>query len=510
MPHLVSFCRSRTRIGWRTLSCLLLIANGATVPVSAQEGTADQNDEGLESRPNMILIMADDLGWGDPAYYGHSNLSTPALDRMAADGMRFDRFYAAAPVCSPTRASCLTGRHPYRQGIFFANSGHLLERERNLAEVLADAGYQTGHFGKWHLGTLTVDEKDSNRGGPDNRAHFAPPWEHGFQATFSTEAKVPTWDPLLRPKGVNRKNWWDAIGDDDEAVPYGTSYWINGEKCEEELRGDDSALIMDHAISFIDQAAANDAPFFTVIWFHTPHLPVVGGEPWTEQYADESDYAKHYKASVSAMDAQLDRLRERLEALGQSDSTLICFCSDNGPEGSASAPGSVGGLRGRKRSLYEGGIRVPGLMVWPGRIKAGSSTDLPASTSDYFLTLLDLASVEVPDDREIDGMSLATWIDELPENRDQPICFESRSQLAVIDDRFKLVLRGSDNGSGKVNVTPDGPTPDWDAFVLYDLDADPSESEPVHEEFPNEVKRLHDLLVKWRASCQQSRLGIEE
>ena len=149
-----------------TTAVLLLIATGPLIA----------------ARPNFVLVMSDDQGWGDTGYQGHPDLKTPHLDAMAADGIRFNRFYAGAPVCSPTRGSVLTGRHPYRYGVFFANTGHLLARELTIAEILKDSGYATGHFGKWHLGTLTKTGVDSNRGGERNQRHFSPPWNNGLKA----------------------------------------------------------------------------------------------------------------------------------------------------------------------------------------------------------------------------------------------------------------------------------------------------------------------------------------
>ena len=159
-----------------------------------------------DTPPNIILIMADDLGWGDTGFNGNKVIRTPHLDAMAADGMKFNRFYAAAPVCSPTRASCLTGRHPFRLGIPTANSGHMKTEELTLAELLKKKGYATGHFGKWHLGTLTTKVKDANRGGPRGAAHFSLPSANGFDVFFSTESKVPTWNPMLKPKGKEACN----------------------------------------------------------------------------------------------------------------------------------------------------------------------------------------------------------------------------------------------------------------------------------------------------------------
>ena len=224
------------------------------------------------SPPNVILVMADDLGWGDVGFNGNEIIETPHLDEMAAAGIQLNRFYAAAPVCSPTRGSCLTGRHPYRYGIFSANTGHMLPPEQTLAELLRDHGYATGHFGKWHLGTLTTTEQDANRGGPRGRQHFALPSEHGFDVFFSTESKVPTWDPMVRPRGITGRTWWDPATDPDQHTPYGTAYWSNAGRVTDNLSGDDSRIVMDRAIPFLHEAVSNKTPFFSVIWFHAPHL----------------------------------------------------------------------------------------------------------------------------------------------------------------------------------------------------------------------------------------------
>ncbi|MBV6653778.1 MAG: sulfatase-like hydrolase/transferase, partial [Mameliella sp.] len=191
-----------------TVLLVLLFGCNASVP-----------GEEVESGPaNIILLMADDLGWGDTGYNGHTVLKTPNLDSMAANGAVFNRFYAASPVCSLTRGSCLTGRHPNRYGILSANIGHLPEEEHTLAELLKAQGYRTGHFGKWHLGTLTTDTLDANRGGkPKYKDEFAPPWLHGFETCFSTESKVPTWNPMKTPEKDA-----DGVGAQGLGKPFGT------------------------------------------------------------------------------------------------------------------------------------------------------------------------------------------------------------------------------------------------------------------------------------------------
>lgn len=198
--------------------------------------------------PNIILIMADDLGWGDVGFNGNKVIKTPALDAMAKNGMVFNRFYAAAPVCSPTRGSCLTGRHPFRYGIFHANTGKMEAEELTLAEYLKEKGYSTGHFGKWHLGTLTNDIIDANRGGR-NPEHYSPPWDNGFDVCFSTESKVPTWDPMITPDSTA-----EDIGTRTPGTHFGTYYWSGpGEKVSDNLEGDDSRIIMDRVIPYIEQ-----------------------------------------------------------------------------------------------------------------------------------------------------------------------------------------------------------------------------------------------------------------
>ncbi|MCA9271088.1 MAG: sulfatase-like hydrolase/transferase, partial [Planctomycetales bacterium] len=252
--------------------------------------------------------MADDLGWGDVGFNGNQVIQTPSLDKLSHEGLRLTRFYSAAPVCSPTRGSCLTGRHPYRYGIFFANVGHMRQQELTLAELLREHGYATGHFGKWHLGTLTTEIADANRGGPKNKEHFSPPWENGFDTCFSTESKVPTWDPMRKPARGAGSAGWDALDDDAPSLPYGTRYWTNGKEVTDNLRGDDSRVVMDRALPFMQQAARAGKPFFAVIWFHAPHLPVVAGPEYAKIYAKHDSHRRNYFGCITALDEQVGRL----------------------------------------------------------------------------------------------------------------------------------------------------------------------------------------------------------
>ncbi|MBT6006770.1 MAG: sulfatase-like hydrolase/transferase, partial [Prolixibacteraceae bacterium] len=230
--------------------------------------------------PNIILIMCDDLGWGDTGFNGNEIIQTPNLDFLAGKGITFNRFYSASAVCSPTRGSCLTGRNPYRYGIPTANAGHMKIEEITLPELLKERGYSTGHFGKWHLGTLTTKVKDANRGKPGDSTNYSIPTMHGYDSYFVTESKIPTYDPMWKPKmfdtdkGEGLRYGWKAVQNKNDAEKYGTHYWKGVENAETtNMEGDNSKVVMDRVIPFIENSADNSNPFFSVIWFQTPHLP---------------------------------------------------------------------------------------------------------------------------------------------------------------------------------------------------------------------------------------------
>ena len=434
-------------------------------------------------RPNIVLMMADDLGWGDPSY-NNGWINTPTLDAMAAEGLRFDRFYSASAVCSPTRGSCLTGRHPARLGINNANNGRLEADETPLSEVLDGVGYATGHFGKWHLGTLTTQRKDSNRGNAGNTGVYSPPWQHGYDACFATEAKVPTFHPMRRT--VNGLPGPTSFADPNF---YGTYYWTSPDNpinwpnalegtpvdVTDNLSGDDSRVIMDRAIPFIQDAVAGDEPFFTVIWFHTPHKPLTDPEGISGVDSNEA-----YTDAIVNMDTQIARLRSELDALGVTDNTMFWFCSDNGPENGV---GSSGPFRERKRSLHEGGVRVPGILVWPDKITAPRASDFPAVTSDYYPTILDYLCIEVPNQKPLDGISLRSVIEDTATVREQPIGFNYTNSRSWVSHQYKLISKN--NGS---------------SFELYDLLGDASEQSNIAAANPEVAARMRHEFETWTAS----------
>jgi arylsulfatase A-like enzyme len=439
---------------------------------------------------NIILCMTDDQGYADAGFQGHPVLQTPQLDRLAASGMILTHFYAAAPVCSPTRASCLTGQHPDRHGIRFANTGHLPSDTLCLAEWLQARGYATGHFGKWHLGTLTRDLVDANRGGkPQHDAHYAPPWDHGFEVCFSTESKVPTADPMRHPQS---------------GEPYGTRYWTGpGQVATQNLEGDDSRVIMDRVLPFVRDSVAARRPFFAVIWFHSPHLPLVTTPELEAPYLGHP--ASKYYASLAGVDRQMGRLWDELEALDVDQDTLLWFCSDNGPErvrgddDTAAAEsfvghnlGSAAPFRGRKRTLYEGGIRSPAFVVWPGRVPAGSRASGLSVTSDYFPTLVQALQADSPLDQDgklirFDGVSILPMILGQTWQRPEPLHFASLKRYAMTDWPFKLVCN------------------DGRQDELYDLDADPGETTNLIQSKAGLAARMRLASFAWRRELSDSR-----
>ncbi len=424
------------------------------------------------ARPNIVLVMADDQGWGDTGYNGHRILRTPCLDEMARAGVRFDRFYSGAPVCSPTRGSCLTGRHPFRYGIFFANAGRagqpsqyaLPDREVTLAEVLGPLGYHTGHFGKWHLGDFEGPKKAS-------------PSDAGFQEWFSTVRKVPTVDPPS------------------------SEYWENGRPVTGPLSGDDSRIIMDRALPFIQSSAASQHPFLAVIWFHSPHVPVLATSEDRAPYSGHGEMQRHYWGAISALDRQVGRLRAELRRLGVAGNTMLWYASDNGPEGDQESPewpGTAGPLRGRKTSLFEGGVRVPGILEWPKRFPKPRALDAVCSTSDYFPTILDALGIRPGDRRTLDGVSLLPLLEGHVRERPAPLAFETTRitrgspRLALIENRYKLLTN--------LDGTKD---------LLFDIVSDPREKVDLAPRLPAETQRMRRTLAEWRDSCRRSLAGAE-
>ena len=424
-------------------------------------------------KPNIILIMADDLGYGDVGFNGNKVIKTTAMDKMAASGMTFSNFYAGGPVCSPTRGTVLTGRHYFRYGIFSANIGHMPKQEIVLPEILKEQGYTTGHFGKWHLGTL---HKEKSPKGPKRKPleNYSPPSFHSYDQSFVTESAVGTWNPTQGGRYVDNP------------------YYFNGVEETENLEGDDSRVIMDRVIPFIEGAAKEKKPFLSVIWFHTPHEPVIAGPEYKKMYSEYSEGKQDYYGCITAMDDQIGRLQAKLEQLDIDDNTIIWFCSDNGPEGKVQTDkraGSTGGLRGRKRSLYSGGVGVPSYVVWPGKVKAGSTSNFISGTLDYLPTIMDALNVKMPDDRPIDGTSLLPMIEGKMTERTKPLPFMHRGKATWIKGDLKFVTT-----SKKVTE-------------VYNLRKDRFETTNIISKYKDEALAIDNHIMEWNLSCKKSHSG---
>ena len=512
-------------LGMAACGCAAPAPDGAATPVSSP------------SRPNVILMMSDDQGWGAVEYPqqlapghvfpGHPELRTPNLRAMVEEGLQFHRMYSGSSVCSPTRASFVTGRAPRRNSVDWAYNDALRNLELTLAELAATQGYTTGHFGKWHLGDLTRTLQDRNGG-----EFYSPPWSHGYDRVWASEQALPTFEPMKE----------DPLGPlPGEGNFHGGRYYTGpGEHVDPdspELRGDASAIIIRETLRFIDDAVAATRPFLAVVWLHAPHGPHRLNQAALDEFytpkeqAQWSEYEARYYSSIVAMDTEIGRLRRHLRELGIEGETLLAFTSDNGQSGSVRMEfesEGKGGLRGSKSNLWEGGVRVPGIVEWPGRIAPGE-TSTPMTTSDYLPTLLDIWGIGMPDARPLDGESMTEvlfgdrsaprrgpirWEDcgdaTADRGDDEDTDCDSRrtrmlqrvgGERSIIDDRYKLISETSGR--------------EWE---LYDLIEDPREETPVatsadvdsKPEIQNIFQSLRDDLTHWfEVEAARSREGAD-
>jgi len=457
--------------------------------------------------------MADDLGYGDVAYNGNSHVKTPMLDQMAEEGLRFNRFYSAAPVCTPTRVSCLTGRHPARVNMTWAFKGALPDREVTIAEALKELGYTTGHFGKWHVGQLTKTVEQSYSGIPRTENLYSPPWENGFDVCFSVENSVPSYNPYYLAGDEFGTEGYRFVmdrqierGQRNDGFIWRDRFWTGpGQLHDEWLEGPLPEILIDQSLDFIDQALSEQVPFLALIWFSTPHTPVVTGNEYRAIYPELSYEEQHWFGSITAMDEQIGRLRTELKNKGIDEQTVLWFCSDNGPSWIHDL-NSAGPFRGKKGSLWEGGIRVPGLLIWPGITELASETDIPVTTSDFLPTVLEYLDVDLQVDPayyQLDGISVLDILKANQTERGAAIGFQapvmanqaqnttawsniSGRQIVWMTDRYKMISLN------------DGL--DW---ALYDLLSDSKETVDISTEHPEVIRQLLPDLEEWLKSCDE-------
>ena len=472
--------------------------------------------------PNIILMMGDDHGWEETGYNGHPHVKTPVLDDMAATCFRFENFYAAHPSCSPTRASFMTGRHPNRMGTF--NPGFSIRPEEiTIAQILSKAGYHCGHFGKWHLGPVKASSPTS-------------PGAMGFHEWVSHDNFFELNPSLSRNGGP-----------------------------PEVIQGEGSAVIINEAIKFIDRACKDKKPFFTVVWFGSPHEPYSGLPEDLALYDDlpakykdkkvrltsnetggpttrpQGEVLRERYAEITAMDRAIGTLRKHLATSGLRENTLLFYCGDNG----TSADGSlVLPHRGVKGQVYEGGVLVPGLIEWPARIPQPRSTKFRATTSDLMPTLCALTGQGLPD-RPIDGTNILPVLDGKMTERPKPLWFwqfdathlsktepyidpqlqQGTTPLAkkaggkatrdfsnyrhtTITDADYLGPRAIIDGHYKL-VVHERKKGGAVKQELFDLATDPAEKTSVFEQQPDIAKKLQAELHDWQQSVLHSLTGAD-
>jgi arylsulfatase A len=439
--------------------------------------------------PNIALIVTDDLGYGDLGCYGHPLIQTPTIDRLAAEGARFTDFYSPSPVCSPARAGLLTARIPSRIGIWDwippGRGVYLPTEESTVATLLREDGFQTCLFGKWHLnGGLGLDQPQ-----PD---------AHGFDYRFATTG-------FALPSHQNPANFYrNGVGTGP----------LEGYACQ---------LLVSDAIRWLDERRDPGRPFFHFISTHEPHEVIASPPEVVAQYPGVTNPNEAlYLANVTNLDLALGRYLDALDARGLTESTVVVFMSDNGPEildrhpQASRSYGSAGPLRGRKLQLWEGGIRVPGIVRWPGRVPAGTVISQPAGGIDLLPTLCEIGGVKLPKTpASLDGVSLVPALDGQPIEREIPLFWHyyqawrgPRAALRIGD--WKLV--GFWDGPDLLH--PDSSTlrpGDLDlirtsrlvSFELYNLERDVAETTDLSSEEPVRLREMTEIMKRMHREVQQ-------
>ena len=408
-----------------------------------------------EKSPNFVIFLADDLGWGDLGVQGHPLIKTPNLDQFSKEGVRFTQCYAACGVCSPSRSSILTGRTPYRNGVWrWIPSGHqvhLRTSEITIPEVLKSKGYTTCHAGKWHLNGFFNDPRQPQ------------PNSHGYDWWFATQNNAS-------PNHINPKNF----------VRNGNAVGV--------IKGASAVIAAEEAIHWLRKERDKSKPFFITVWTHEPHLPIESAPEFMKPYANIDDEGiRQHHGNVTQLDYAFGLLMKELDQQSLTKDTFVFFTSDNGPEGAGTkgrTRGSTGGLRGRKRWSHEGGIRVPGIARWPNHIKPGTTSSVPVIGSDLFSTILAIVGADLPKDRVIDGVDMRPALAGKPLERPVPLYW--RNHVAPTDNHVALRI-------GEWKIVGDKAL---DKFQLYKIEEDWKEQKDLAAKMPEKLAFMKTALLK--------------
>ncbi len=422
--------------------------------------------------------MTDDQGYGDLSCMGATDFRTPHLDRLASQGARFTNWYSNSPVCSPSRASLLTGRYPARAGVRAILAGHRtatgLDREvPTIAVALKGLGYQTAIFGKWHLGV----------------AEGSRPEDHGFEESFGFLAGAIDY--------YSHIYYWGSGGQTQihDLWHNGKEIWNNGVYFTEQ--------VAERTVEFLRSCAGDERPFFVYVPFNAPHWPMHAPRKYLDRFPQLAPDRRIMAAMLSAMDDAVGAILDELERQDMSENTLVFFQSDNGPSREVRNwldgrrdpyyGGSPGTLKGHKYSLFEGGIRVPALMSWPERIPAGQVVDGVGVAMDVFPTALRAAGGD-PGAYQLDGLDLLPMVAEGAPSPHSDVFWEMENQTAIRRDNWKLVLNGQ---------LVEGEPPQ-DAVFLSDLSVDMSERNNLKEQYPELTAELKAAAERWRAEIEST------
>ena len=404
--------------------------------------------EAEAERPNIVVFLVDDMGWGDSGTYGNKLIQTPNMDKLASQGVKLMQCYSACGVCSPSRSAILTGRTPYRNGVWRHLSGngpsHLRETEITYPELLKASGYDTCHVGKWHL--LSRQQFGNE--------DFPHPDAHGYNHWMATHNNAA-------PSHENPNN-----------------FVKNGQPVGE-TKGYSAQLVATEANHWLKEIRDKEKPFALSVWLHEPHSPIATDSRFQDLYKGHKN-AK-YMGNITQLDHALGMVMDALDEQGVSDNTFFYFSSDNGPV--PAFGGSSGGLRGHKRSDYEGGIRVPGLVRWPEHIKPGTTSETPVIGTDVFNTILHLAGIEVPTDRVIDGANMLPALEGKPIERKIPLFW--RTHVSAPEQRVAMRV-GDWKIVGDETLTQ---------FQLYKVSEDWKEKNDLAKEMPEKTKELKTQLI---------------
>lgn len=450
----------------------LLFVSCAIAVATAIGAAAWAADESSAPRPNLVLVLDDDLGYGDLGCFGAEDIQTPNLDRFAAEGLRLTHCYAGHPNCSPSRTALMTGRTPSRVGVRnwipLGSPVHVRPSEVTIATLLRQAGYTTCHVGKWHMN------------GQFNEKTQPQPSDHGFDYWFSTQNNA-------LPNHRHPKNF---VRNGKEVGPT-ESYSAH--------------VVADEAIAWLRGVRDKAKPFFLYVCFHEPHEPIASDERYTKIYPhDDPAYSAHH-GNISQMDDAFGRLMRELDDQNLRDTTFVFFTSDNGPAITPQHPyGSSGGLRDKKGFVTEGGIRVPGIMRWPGRIKPGSVSAEPVCGVDFLPTVCELTRIAPPQDRKLDGVSITPLWNSQPVARQEPLYWHfnhaaGEFQVALRLGDWKILAKLDKLPPRGNNITAadeaDFKSAEPIAFELYNLREDPAETNDLAAAEPDKFTDLKARLI---------------